>query len=52
MRLAIRFADKIVGLSIMLALGIVIFVLFMLGTTSAGLPVTTCFTPTSIRLWA
>jgi len=32
MRLAIRFADKIVGLSIMLALGIVIFVLFMLGT--------------------
>jgi len=31
MRLAIRFADKIVGVSIILALGIVIFVMFMLG---------------------
>ena len=32
MRLAIRFADKIVGVSILLALGILVFVLFMLGT--------------------
>ena len=32
MRLAVRFADKIVGVSIMLALGILVFVLLMLGT--------------------
>ncbi|MCL2190680.1 MAG: MlaD family protein [Treponema sp.] len=32
MRLAIRFADKLVGISIVLALGVLVFVLFMLGT--------------------
>ncbi|MCL2600409.1 MAG: MlaD family protein [Treponema sp.] len=32
MKLMIRFADKIVGVSIILALGIILFVLFMLGS--------------------